>query len=138
MRHVAIVIIAVAATALYVRPAAASQFDLLCVGTRDTGGGPQPYSIRYRVDLDAMRWCADDCASPQDIQNASPDRITFYDEPAANPDGSQRWRFIDRTTGALSQMEYAPSRLGPQFTVFENITADCKAAPFSGMPAARF
>lgn len=118
-------------------PAVAQQFDLRCQGTRQWGldADPTPHSFSISVDLDAGRWCWNDCERTYGVADVGPDRITFVDEEERGLRKESRTEvYVERTTGAFRQIwiEVRP------FPTYLEVQATCDPAPFSGFPAARF
>ena len=116
--------------------AQAQQFDLECRGEVRSApqGRPVAYTERYRIDLDARRWCVGTCSSPASIFEVTPDRITFAAPEAGPPaSGSTSFLYASRTSGELVNFTYTPA-----ISFYYDAKAVCAAAPFSGMPAPKF
>lgn len=113
-----------------------SQFDLVCTGhtTRGAERG-KAFSERIRVDLEAERWCKDDCDRPVDFFEVTPSVLTLErTEPAPRGLRITSWTTIDRTTGAYQQFT---SIIGAAAQVSQ-VEGQCVREAFSGMPAPRF
>lgn len=114
----------------------AAPFDLECAGTIHTGVPTvtdtttaddmqamvralpsRPWSVRYRVDLAAQRWCQDTCEAVEPIQRLDPTRIII--------DGVN----INRTN--LTAVKFRP-------LTQEWHMGSCRVLEFSGMPTAAF
>jgi len=107
-------------------------FNLVCSGTMRTGPvglalpeeAGEPFSITYRIDLDARRWCSDACETVESLAGIVEGQILLRDLHAA--DGSNvvtifpaRVRFTD----TLIEGDRATLRSGT-----------CRPEPFSGFP----
>ena len=117
-------------------PAAALQiglaFNLVCSGMLRTGpvglalpeANGEPFTITYRIDLDARRWCSDSCDATEPVVLVFEGQILLRDR--RDQDGSNvitvfpaNRRFTDTTIA------------GDQATLR---SGSCEAAPFSGFP----
>ena len=85
---------------LYLAATAAAAFNLICVGTTEkmdiNGSYSEPYSVTYRVDTSAKRWCIDDdeaCKTPEKLADISAAYINFSD--ATNDTPRQYFRYVD-------------------------------------------
>ena len=80
-------------------------FNLVCSGTMTTNGTlPSPdraYSYTYRIDLDAGKWCEEDCKTIYKIAAIQPAQITLDDSETTDPvlGRSKMQNFISRETG---------------------------------------
>lgn len=115
----------------------ATQFDLVCRGTRQTGleAEPVPIEYRIRVDLVAGRWCWDVCERTYEFADVGPDRIVFSkDEIDTYRKRSSSENSVSRSTGEhrLIWIESRP------FPTYVETKGHCDPAEFSGFPAARF
>ena len=136
-------VVVMAAMALSSAPAWAAQppakFDLVCKGEkRETAGAKTstPYEVRYRIDLDAKRWCRGACAEAAQILSVTPDTITFADRKDADPsEPNNATHTISRTTGQLT--DHSSVGRYPNNKFFD-AKAQCDRAPFTGLPAAKF
>jgi len=109
-----------------------TQFDLIC---RVTSGPADEPTIRLRIDLGRRSWCRGACPSVSQINAISPDRITLLDLTHEGRSLTSRdYIAIDRVSGRYLEQS---SMIGGISQSME-IEAECDAAPFSGMPAARF
>lgn len=107
---------------------ARAQFDLICVGTRTPGliDPPVPYRIVYRVDLQAMKYCWDDCDRPlRDIAWADAQWIGFEGNKQESPAPGASVAFVNRVTGKYQS--YIVGRSA-------STEAECEPAPFKGFP----
>jgi hypothetical protein len=112
---------------------AADQFDLVCQGRwRFNVTDPyEPRNFRMRVDLQAKRFCEEDCRATREIAEVQPNVITFEratDQPKAL--GTTFFFQVDRTNGKLT---YFKSARLPERSWIEQ-DAICEPAPFSGFP----
>lgn len=125
-----------AAIALATLMAWSPQFDLVCSGsTRTDGGEPRPTERRIRVDLDAGRWCQEECDRTWPIADAAQDVLVF-DQEGQGDSAARRVALhrVSRVTGAWysSVSTRAPIRM---LVVTEGT---CEPAAFSGFPQPRF
>lgn len=112
--------------------AAAEQFDLRCTKQVRGSGVAETSTRTYRIDLEAKRWCMDECKTARGIQAVTPDRITIDETDPAE----RRYRathYIDRSTGKYIQT-YDNRSLGTVI-ITEGV---CEPAPFSGLPGTKF
>jgi len=97
--------IALVSTALVVStPAFAlpDQFDLVCTGavTIHRTFETRPISRRYKIDLKANQWCANECATVKAFSEVSPTQLVFEEVKASfQGDPSERLDFVKRATG---------------------------------------
>lgn len=107
----------------------ATKFDLICNGeARFTPRhSPRPVQHRYRVNLDEMRWCWEECERTFPLASATVDRITFNQEP----DGGYS-SYVSRIDGSYSR--YNDGRRG----TWTSDRGTCQPGPFSGLPQPRF
>lgn len=111
---------------------AAEQFDLQCTKQVRGSGVAETNTRTYRIDLEAKRWCMDDCKTALGIKSVTPDRITINETDPAE----RRYRdshYIDRGTGKYVQTY--DSRATGTFIVTEGV---CEPAPFTGLPSTKF
>lgn len=134
--------LALAAVECFSGPAAAqiaTQFDLICTGTIESGSSAtrterEAMTDRYRFDLEKMVWCTDDCASTHPIVEANSAEITLVD--SRSPDGAtSHKKSVSRTSGVLTG-NIQTRAMGA--IVFVRTNAHCTRADFSGMPQAQF
>lgn len=128
---------ALALTAVEAAAQSATQFDLVCSGTRQlTLDGPaEPHDYRLRIDLEAGRWCWDECARTMPIVEVAPDRLTLLSEVVDTPrKRSTTENTVSRVTGEHRAL-WIESRPIPTFV---ETKGQCDPAAFSGFPAARF
>ena len=116
------------ATALQVIAA----FNLICSGTLRSGPvglalpeqDGEPFTITYRIDLDARRWCSDACAETEALDSVVEGQILLRDQHDA--DGSNVVTIFPaqrRFTETLIEGDRATLRSGT-----------CDPVPFSGFP----
>lgn len=115
----------------------ATQFDLVCSGTRQVGvdAAPVPHDYRIRVDLEARRWCWDSCERTYEIAEVAPDRIVFERSTTDTPrKRSMSENSVSRQTGD-HRLIWIESRPLPTYM---ETKGTCDPAAFSSFPAARF
>lgn len=116
------------ATALQVIAA----FNLICSGTMRTGPvglalpeqDGEPFTITYRIDLDARRWCSDTCEETEPLASVFEGQILLRDQH--EPDGSNVVTIIPaigRFTDTMIQGNTATLRSGT-----------CRPQTFTGFP----
>ena len=113
-----------AAIMLALPGAAAEQdrFDLICTAKKET--------VRYRIDLTAGEWCADQCTSVNKIAEVTSGMITLYEEKAVTANGPYSYGRINRLTGEWKRASWTPS-----YNSFFSSTGSCTPASFSGLNA---
>lgn len=123
--------------ALAGQPAAAQtalRFDLVCEGaakSEPTGPG-KAESRRYSIDLEAKRWCrASEACRPREIKRVTPDDLVL-DSPELTDDLKVD-HTISRQAGTYDERVTMRS-IGMSSWAH----GECKAAPFSGFPKAKF
>jgi hypothetical protein len=107
-------------------------FNLVCSGTMRSGPvglalpeqDGEPYSITYRIDLDARRWCSDACAAIEPLDSVFEGQIVLrnqHDEAGSSVVTifPARGRFTD----TLIEDNIATLRSGT-----------CAPEPFTGFP----
>jgi hypothetical protein len=107
-------------------------FNLVCSGTMRSGpvglalpeAGGEPFSITYRIDLDARRWCSDACDTVESLAGIVEGQILLRDQHV--PEGSNvvtifpaRGQFTD----TLIEGDHATLRSG-----------SCRPETFTGFP----
>lgn len=115
----------------------ATQFDLVCSGTRQSSiNGPvEPHEYRLRIDLEAERWCWNECPRTMPIVEIAPDQLTLLSERVdTDRTRSTHENTVSRVTGEHRAI-WIESR---PFPTFVETKGQCEAADFSGFPAARF
>jgi hypothetical protein len=122
--------------------AAAAQFNLICVGTlttiapRSFTDKTELYRHEYRLDLDANRWCANDCQFTQAFASLSPAQITF--EEKANSAANETSSFTNvvnrKTWEHFAHSKREGDATGP---VTMDWIGKCKQAPFTGFSTGR-
>ena len=111
---------------------AALAFNLICSGTMRTGPvglalperDGEPFTVTYRIDVDAGRWCSDACDEVEPLASIFEGQILLRDRHGAN--GSNVVTVIPalrRFTDTAIEGDTATLRSGT-----------CEAAPFSGFP----
>lgn len=112
--------------------AAAAAFNLTCTGTvKHLGVAPEekPFSRTIVLDLDARKWCEDDCKSVYDIQDIQSTSIMLVEDAKVTPGVgrySQR-KFVNRETGTYSATLDGYGSL----SIY---TGKCEKADFTGFP----
>jgi hypothetical protein len=107
-------------------------FDLICSGTLRSGPvglalpeqAGEPFTISYRIDLDARRWCSEACAETEPLASIFEDQILLRDRH--DQDGSNVVTIFPaarRFTDTLIEGNRATLRSGT-----------CTPARFSGFP----
>lgn len=125
--------IALLLAAAMVLQASPQQFDLVCQETARSGR-PAATEYRFRIDLDANRWCEGDCSRPRDIAAVTADRYTLVDsQHRSRTMRTSNKSWIDRVTGEHWEQNQAIGSL----TQIESREGRCERAPFSGMPQPR-
>jgi hypothetical protein len=111
---------------------AIAAFNLICSGTMRTGPvglalperGGEPFTITYRIDLDARRWCSDACEETEPLASVFEGQILLRDRH--EPDGSNVVTIIPaigRFTDTMIQGDNATLRSGT-----------CRPETFTGFP----
>lgn len=92
----------------------------------------KPYSTTYRIDLDAMKWCADPCEATLAVIEATPTAITLESKSIDTPREHEVYRnVISRVSGAHNSS--AESGIGSRrMAMFWK--GQCERAEFSGFP----
>lgn len=125
---------AIFATALVASPAAAEQFDLVCVGTfREIVGatpGSKPWRDRIRIDKGAMMWCREKCDRLFPIKRITVSEYVLIDVS----DPAEMHLSINRRTGEFRETFDVP----PPLHTSTGTSAVCTKAAFSGFPPAKF
>ena len=130
-RPLALLLLCVGAPAL-----AAGQFDLACQGTQvvKEGGPPEATAFRVRVDLAGKLWCMDKCERALDIDDVTPDKITFQDDGVLNTRQEiTREASLDRKSGKFHRFIF---EIRPQ-TNYLKVEATCSEQPFTPFPSAK-
>lgn len=107
-------------------------FNLACAGTMRSGplglalpeGEGEPFTIVYRIDLDAGRWCSGECDATEPLAAVASGEIVLREQH--HPAGSSVVRFIPGTgrfTDTVIAGNTATLRSGT-----------CEIAPFTGFP----
>ena len=130
---------AVAAIAMFgmATPAfAANQFDLVCKGTEQlkTGAPTTKWEERFRMDLDAKRWCRGACKSAAPISSVTADDILLSDSRATIGGPADTEAAFSRTNGTIR--EYI--MMGWSGSTASLAEGKCTRDLFSGLPGQRF
>jgi hypothetical protein len=107
-------------------------FNLICSGTLRSGPvglalpeqDGEPFTITYRIDLDARRWCSDACDEVEPLASIVDGQILLRDRH--DPDGSSVVTIFPaarRFTDTRIEGDRATLRSG-----------SCEAEPFTGFP----
>jgi hypothetical protein len=124
---------------LYIAAAAAAAFNLICAGTTEktdfNGSRSEPYSVTYRVDASAQKWCVDDeqaCKTPEALVAIDAAYVKFIDTTTDTP--REYFRYVDqvnRETGRHQSLMISGRGEWIRITKKEG---ECRRAPFSGFP----
>jgi hypothetical protein len=109
--------------------ALSDQFDLICAATVTIQGTleSRPINRRYKIDLRANQWCANECASVKAFSEVSPTQLVFEEVKASfKGDPSERLDFVKRDTGEW--MFFSATWQGK---------GTCEPAAFSGFPTVK-
>jgi hypothetical protein len=110
-------------------------FDLQCKGVQNrwTGGNPDAWSERLRLDVDGKRWCRGDCLSPAPITEVTTDHFRMVDSRgSAPPHGAEI--VISRTDGSITERV----RMGPDGEWSKIIEGFCTRERFGGFQPTKF
>lgn len=115
---------------------AANQFDLVCKGKeqKQTGVPATAWSERFRIDLDAKRWCRGACKSAAEIGSITADEIVLSDSRATIGGPGDVETTLSRTNGAIK--EYV--MMGWSGSAASLAEGKCTRDSFSGLPGQRF
>ncbi|WP_420138014.1 hypothetical protein [Sphingomonas sp.] len=115
---------------------AANQFDLVCKGKEQkrTGAPATAWSERYRIDLDAKRWCRGACKTATEISSVTADDIVLLDSRAAIGGPGDVETSLSRTNGTVK--EYIA--MGWSGSAASLAEGKCTRDLFSGLPGQRF
>lgn len=116
-------------------------FDLVCAGEMSseaiTGNTSKPYSVRYRVDLAASKYCEDQCATVNPIFKVDPGVLVFESIDKDAP--SERVRKINnvsRNTGEHLMLYTSRSTGSAASVLIMRWRGTCERADFTGFPTA--
>lgn len=122
-----------AALAILSQAASPQQFDLVCQETARSGR-PAATEYRFRIDLEANRWCEGDCAEPRQIAAVTPDRYTLVDDDHRGRTlRVSNLSYVNRLTGEHWEQRMSTGTL----TQISRREGRCERAEFSGMPQPR-
>ena len=107
-------------------------FNLVCTGTLRIDGRSIPETMTFRVDLEARRYCLDDCAETLPIAAVDDGVITFED---SREGAFSLVRTVNRESGRLYD-HFWTSLDGREAET--TTTGTCTSAPFTGFPSQRF
>jgi hypothetical protein len=110
-------------------------FNLVCSGTMRSGpvglALPEqdgaPFTITYRIDLDAGRWCSDDCGDVEQLASIVGGQILLRDRH--DPDGSNVLTIFP------AQRRFTDTIIAGNVATLRSGT--CDAEPFTGFPLNR-
>ena len=91
----------------------------------------QPWSERYRIDLDNQLWCHDTCRSTLPILEANSGQLVLLRKTGESGSTIR----IDRTTGEALNLLEAPS-MGA--TIYVRSSGPCERVDFTGFPKPKF
>ncbi|SDV50614.1 hypothetical protein [Chitinasiproducens palmae] len=116
--------------------ASSNQFDLVCKGQEQkaTGKPATPWSERFRVDLDARRWCRGACKTAAEIGSISADAIVLPDSRASIGGPADAEATLSRTDGKIKEYVY----MGWSNSTATLAEGTCTREYFSGLPSQRF
>src|SRR6185312_12231603 len=107
-------------------------FNLICSGTMRSGPvglalpeqDGQPFTITYRIDLDARRWCSDECGETEALDSVVEGQILLRDRH--DPDGS------NVVTIFPAQRRFTDTAIAGNVATLRSGT--CDPEPFTGFP----
>lgn len=110
-------------------------FDLQCKGMQNrwTGGNPDAWSDRLRIDLTAKRWCRGECMTPAPIEEIMPNRFRMLDSRAESQPAETEM-MISRTDGSILERVRMGAK-GQWATIVEGF---CTRDRFSGFQPTKF
>ena len=110
-------------------------FDLQCKGIqhRWTGGVPDAWSDRFRIDLASRRWCRGECLTAAPIAEAGPDRLRMTDSRGSAPPAGAEMT-ISRVDGSVLERV----KLGPDSAWATLVEGFCQKDRFSGFGKPKF
>ncbi len=115
----------------------AQQFDLICVGTTESGGGSrtvttEPLRHHFRIDLSKGIWCMGECTGYAALARVT-DTELWLENGVRGP--TSIYRLVGRINGIYHS--FSETRLNGGYA-YSYATAQCEAAPFTPMPTRRF
>lgn len=119
---------------------AALAFNLICNVSIVADDGVRMNAVEvYRVDLEARRYCFDECRSTLPIAAVSETEITLQNDPPGSPEG-EMVTVISRESGAYRSRASQPlvTRPPPNEAIEIITSGQCQPAPFTGFPRRRF
>jgi len=116
--------------------AASNQFGLNCKGVQEkkTGMKSAEWTERYRIDLDAKRWCRGACKTGAAIDMVTADQIMLRDSRATVGGPADVVTTISRIDGKVSEFV----EMGWSGSTFELANAKCTKSAYVGIPGNRF
>ncbi len=116
--------------------ASSNQFDLVWKGKEQkrTGVPATAWTERFRIDLDAKRWCRGTCKAPAQIGSITADEILISDSRAAIGGPPDTELKLSRTRGTVSEAVM----MGWSGSGASLADDTCRREYFSGFPAQRF
>ncbi|BCA61376.1 hypothetical protein HMP09_0610 [Sphingomonas sp. HMP9] len=116
--------------------ASSNQFDLVCKGKEQkrTGVPATAWTERFRIDLDAKRWCRGACKVPAAISTVTADEIVINDSRASIGGPSDTELRLSRTTGKVSESVM----MGWSGSGASLAEGDCRREFFTDFPSQRF
>lgn len=110
-------------------------FDLQCKGVQNrwTGGNPDAWAERLRVDVEGRRWCRGECMSPAPIAEVTTDHFRMTDSRgSAPPHGAEI--VISRTDGSITEKV----KMGPEGEWAMIVEGFCTKERFGGFQPTKF
>lgn len=116
--------------------AAANQFDIVCKGTQQkkTGEPASAWQERFRIDLDAKRWCRGACKTAAQIGSVSDDVIVLTDSRATVGGPAEVETTFSRTSGKIREYVY----MGWSGNIAMLAEGTCTRDLYSGLPGQKF
>ena len=111
--------------------AAALSFDLICSGVQTIRAFDvdkvEQYEKTYRVDLENMKWCENECKVTHQISKVSEVQITFVKDEKQN--GDILADFVNREDGSHHALSTSKSPI-----IIVKYEGVCRRSEFSGFP----
>lgn len=113
------------------------QFDLACSGTLYSSGTQgdvttEPFTERFRIDLDRKVWCIGTCADPRPILSITPSELVLSDQSIDQVTDRRR---INRNSGSFQI--YIQATIGSA-TATRRAVGSCAKAEFTSIPSRLF